>query len=198
MRLPDSQPPYQASEVLKTSEVWPREKQGGKRASQTIGCYTPHHMKHRKSLEEKYPPSEPCSCKVCLGFCSRPGWWTVKGADAALRAGYGKRMMLEMSPDRSFGVLSPAFKGCEVNFALQQFATRGCTFLKDDLCELHGTGFEPLECSFCHHERSGLGPKCHADLEKDWDTPAGRALIVRWSKLTGLWPRLHLPVSNTT
>jgi hypothetical protein len=34
-------------------------------------------------------------------------------------------MMLEMAPDRSFGVLSPAFKGNELVFAKQLFADQG-------------------------------------------------------------------------
>ena len=89
------------------------------------------------------------------------------------QAGYASRMMLEMSPDRSFGVLSPAFRGCEMAFAANEYAARGCTFFKDERCELYGTGVEPLECRFCHHDRPGLGPRCHADIEKDWNT-AGR------------------------
>ena len=99
-------------------------------------------------------------------------------------------MMLEMSPDRTFGVLAPAFKGCEVEFALDQHAHRGCTFLDDNRCELHGTGFQPLECRFCHHDRPGQGPQCHTDIEKEWTTPQGRALVVRWSKMTGFWERM--------
>lgn len=149
-------------------------------------------MKRRRSLARKYPPSEPCACEICLAYCRRPGWWTVEEADSAIVAGYGGRMMLEMAPDRSFGVLSPAFKGCEANFALDVCSVRGCTFLKDDRCELHGTGFQPLECRFCHHDRRGLGPKCHADIERDWNTSRGRVLVVRWSKLTGFWERLNL------
>lgn len=97
-----------------------------------------------------------------------------------MKAGYGSRMMLEISPDRTFGVLSPAFKGCECNYALQQYAGNGCNFLMNGLCELHGTGFEPLECLFCHHQRQGLGIKCHTDLEKDWQTPAGQFLVREW------------------
>ena len=31
-------------------------------------------VKQRKTLNEKYPPFEPCSCEVCLGYCIRPGW----------------------------------------------------------------------------------------------------------------------------
>ena len=149
-------------------------------------------MKRPQSLAEKYPPSPPCSCEVCLKYCLRPGWWTVEEASRALEAGHGKRMMLEMAPDRSFGVLSPAFRGCEEGFAIQENAHRGCNFLTDGLCELHGTGFQPLECRFCHHDRPGQGPKCHEDLEKDWNTLAGRALVVRWSKRTMFWERLRI------
>jgi hypothetical protein len=109
----------------------------------------------------------------------------VEEAERAMEAGYGKRMMLEMAPGFSFGVLSPAFKGNEARFAFNEYASNGCTFLVDRKCELHGTGHQPLECCYCHHERTGMGPRCHADLEQDWDTPAGRALVVKWSQLTG-------------
>lgn len=135
------------------------------------------------SLNERYPPSEPCSCDICRGYCRRPGWWTVEEAAKAMEAGYGSRMMLEMSPELTFGVLSPAFKGCEGYFALQDYSGFGCNFLKDGLCELHGTGFEPLECRFCHHLRKGLGQKCHADLEKDWKTATGQALVKKWLRM---------------
>lgn len=147
-------------------------------------------MKRKRSLEEKYPPSEPCSCSICLSYCRRPGWWTVDGARGAIEAGYANRMMLEMSPDRSFGVLSPAFIGCEMDFAASQYAAGGCTFLKDQRCELHGSGWMPLECRFCHHDRPGMGPRCHADIAKDWNSAAGRDLVVRWSNITNFWARM--------
>jgi hypothetical protein len=145
-----------------------------------------------KSLNQKYPPSSPCTCEICRGFCARPGWWTVAEATKIIQTGYAGRMMLEIAPDRSFGVLAPAFKGCEAQFAQQRYAGRGCTFLQDDLCELFGTGLQPLECRFCHHDRPGQGPHCHADLEKDWYTPDGASLVVQWSKLTGFWERINL------
>jgi hypothetical protein len=100
-------------------------------------------IKRRKTLAEKYPPSQPCTCEICVSYCRRPGWWTVEEAVRAIDAGVANRMMLEMSPDQSFGVLSPAFKGCEVDFALQRYTGRGCTFLKDNRCELYGTGLQP-------------------------------------------------------
>ena len=111
-------------------------------------------------LHKLFPPSEPCSCKVCRSYCSRPGWWSVDEANRAIGLGYSHRMMLEVSPELTFGVLSPAFTGCEMNFALQEFSGNGCTFHKNDLCELFGTGIQPLECRFCHHERTGEGKKC--------------------------------------
>jgi hypothetical protein len=139
--------------------------------------------RHKKSLSRRFSPSPPCSCEVCLGFCARPGWWTVSEAAQALAAGYGSRMMLEMAPDLTFGVLSPAFCGCEGFYAINEYKDRGCNFLKENLCELHGTGFQPLECRFCHHDRPGQGPICHAELEKDWHTPAAQVLVQRWAKI---------------
>ena len=110
----------------------------------------------------------------------------MEEAARALEAGYGDRMMLEVAPELTFGVLSPAFKGCERWIATNQLAKNGCNFLKEDRCELYGTGHQPLECRFCHHDRHGLGPKCHADLEKDWKTPVGQALVQKWMKQFGI------------
>jgi len=142
------------------------------------------------TLAEKYPPSPDCACPICLAYCRRPGWWTVTEAARAIEAGYARRMMLEMAPDQSYGVLSPAFKGCEGDFAREFSAVNGCTFFKDQRCELHGTDLMPLECRFCHHERPGQGLLCHADLERNWTTPAGASLVVRWSRLTGFLERM--------
>ena len=144
---------------------------------------------NKRTLHQKYPPSEPCSCDVCRVYCARPGWWTVEEASLAMDAGYANRMMLEVAPEMTFGVLSPAFKGCEGFYATNQFARNRCTFLKEDRCELYDTGHQPLECRFCHHERRGMGPKCHADLEKDWRTPAGQALVERWIRQINLMNR---------
>ncbi len=136
--------------------------------------------KQVQSLNERFPPSEPCSCEVCRGYCVRPGWWTVNEAKRAYEAGIGSRMMLEMSPELKIGVLSPAFKGCGGKIALQEFSHTECNFFTNGLCELFGTGLEPLECRFCHHERKGRGAKCHQALENDWNTPEGQALVLTW------------------
>jgi hypothetical protein len=144
---------------------------------------------HKKTLAQRFPPSPPCTCQVCQGYCQRPGWWTVAEAALALQAGYASRMMLEMSADGCFGVLAPAFKGCEVNFALEKYSDQGCTFFKEGRCELFGSGFQPLECRYCHHDRRGLGLKCHLAIGKDWDSLVGRLLVVKWSRQTDFWSR---------
>jgi hypothetical protein len=146
------------------------------------------------SLIEKYPPSEPCSCKVCLSYCKRPGWWTVEEAEKAIAAGFASRMMLEVAPEMDFAVLSPAFVGNEGKYSLQAFSKFGCTFLKGGLCELFGSGFQPLECRFCHHSRKGQGIRCHSAIEKEWKTNTAKRLIVRWGNTIGFWERQNLKI----
>ena len=140
-------------------------------------------------LAKKYAPSKPCSCDICLSYCQRPGWWTVEQAERAIHARYADRMMLEISPDLTFGVLSPAFKGNEANISLQVFARQGCTFLKENLCELFGTGLQPLECRFCHHSRLGLGKDCHSAIEKDWYSQKRQKLVIKWNEITRVFER---------
>lgn len=150
----------------------------------------------KKVLQKKFPPSEPCSCTICNSYCKRPGWWTVEEAKRAIAAGYAGRMMLEISPEFTFGVLAPAFKGNEGDLASKIFAHLGCTFLQENGCELFGTDYRPLECRFCHHLRRGLGKKCHDALEKDWHSKAGQKLVIDWGKSTGFFERQGLVFSE--
>jgi hypothetical protein len=112
----------------------------------------------------------------------------VEEAAKALKAGYGPRMMLEVSPEFTFGVLSPAFVGCEGNLALQEFKGNGCTFLKNGLCEIHTTSLLPLECRFCHHARLGKGEVCHRAIEQQWRA-IGQSLVNTWALKVGLWDK---------
>ncbi len=132
------------------------------------------------TLTERFVPSEPCSCDICLNYCKRPGWWTPEEFARVLKTAHRRRVMLEMSPEQTLAVPSPAFHGCELDFALQGHAARGCSFLKNDLCELFGTGLQPLECRFCHHERPGEGAECHNALEEEWLTAEGSRLVDTW------------------
>lgn len=144
-------------------------------------------MQQSVNLCEKYPPSEPCRCKVCVSYCLRPGWWAVSEAERAIDGGFSLRMMLELSPESTFAVLSPAFRGNEGTYAMNVFSKEGCTFLSNGLCELFGTDFQPLECRYCHHARCNMGKRCHDDLARDWNTEQGKRLIVKWGNITGFW-----------
>ena len=141
-------------------------------------------------LEDYYSPSPPCDCEICQGYCKRPGWWTVEQAARAMTEGISCKMMLEISPDFTFAVLSPAFKGCEGLIAINEFANQGCTFFQNSRCKLHHTSLQPLECSVCHHSTPGLGPKIHAELEKEWNSIKGQKIVINWMKETGFWEKL--------
>jgi hypothetical protein len=137
-----------------------------------------------KKLNKLFPPSGSCTCDICKNYCSRPGWWTVDEAIKAIGSDYADRFMLEISPEYSFAVISPAFKGAERNFALQEFSKKGCTFFNNDLCELFDTGLMPLECRFCHHTRIGEGKRCHDAIEKEWNTYKGQKTVETWMEKT--------------
>jgi hypothetical protein len=130
---------------------------------------TRNRFRKKPALNVQFPPSE-------------PGWWTVAEARQAIEKGYAGRMMLEVAPEGGWAVLSPAFYGSEGFIAVQETSHNGCNFLKNNLCELFGTGVQPLECRFCHHERVGQGKDCHAALERDWHSPEGQALVDEWKK----------------
>jgi len=44
-------------------------------------------------------------------------------------------MMLEISPERTFGVLSPAFRGGKGKFALNNYAQNRCNLSQNELLE---------------------------------------------------------------
>lgn len=99
-------------------------------------------------------------------------------------------MMLELAPERTFGVLSPSFRGNEAEYALRIFSHNSCTFLHDERCELFGTGLQPLECRFCHHLRKGKGSTCHRALEEEWKSDRAKRLVMRWATEMGLLQRM--------
>jgi len=147
-------------------------------------------------LKTMYSPSEPCSCETCVSYCKRPGWWTPEEAEKAIECGFAGRMMLEIAPEFNFAVLSPAFKGNELQYSSRVFADNGCTFLMNKRCELFNTGFQPLECRFCHHKRQGQGKMCHHDIEILWNTEKAKRIIVRWGNNTGFWLKQGLDVQE--
>lgn len=137
-----------------------------------------------------FPPSKGCSCSICQGYCKRPGWWTVEQAELAITLGYADRMMMEISPDFRYAVLSPAFYDCEGYIATNEASKNYCNFLKNGLCELHNTKLLPLECAFCHHERIGQGKVCHDAISLEWQTLKGQKLVAKWQNIVKLNEKL--------
>ncbi len=134
-------------------------------------------------LYHRFPPSEGCACPTCISFCRRPGWPLVEEAHLAIDAGLAPRLMLEFSPDLSFGILAPAFSQNEGMFALSCFSNNFCTFFDKGSCALFGLVYRPLECRFCHHERIGQGNACHLALAHEWNTSKGKRLVQRWLRI---------------
>ena len=136
-------------------------------------------------------------CPRCVSMCAeRPGWPTVREAEALLDAGYGGRLMLDWwvmlsTPDDVY-VLSPAFIGREGRYATERPEGR-CTFLtREGLCELHEVG-KPLECAVADcrweertEERKVAVARMKAGIVGDWSGEAGRALVARWKREVGL------------
>lgn len=132
------------------------------------------------NLAQHYKPSEACNCAACVAYClNLPGLWTLAQCRAALDTGLGPQMMLRLPPGKH-GILSPALRGCEGRLLDKTRIGRGCTFLQAGLCALHTTGQKPLECRVTHHSREKQSKACHMAIVAEWDSPAGKALVVEW------------------
>lgn len=120
-----------------------------------------------------------CTCDKCISACKHyPGWMTVEEAKAAIAAGFADRLMLDYwAADENVYVLCPTIQGVEGNVA--PFWPDGtCTFLANDRCSIHESGFKPMQCRttmVCND--SGADKQ---DFLQYWDTDEGRKLIADW------------------
>ena len=139
-----------------------------------------------------------CTCERCADLCRRnPGWMTPTEARGAIAAGYGPRLMCDwLEPSEELGnndrihVLAPASVGCEGWYA-PEFdiwelmigpPNKGkCIFFKTGLCEIHESGFKPLQC----REALACGEKVGIDnyeMARLWNSDDGRELVDFWWK----------------
>lgn len=122
-----------------------------------------------------------CSCEKCVKACKRyPGWFSVEEASRAIDGGHAKRLMLDWyAADPDIYVLAPAGQGYEGKSApFWPDEYMQCTFLINDRCTIHDSGFKPRMCCesmIC--QQTGPSKK---DFTEDWDTDEGRDLINRW------------------
>lgn len=147
-----------------------------------------------------------CTCDMCVGARERnPGWFTPEEAMQAIKAGYARRMMRDWYvPDEHVAsehdkiyVLAPASQGFGgtdapeipegLNLVAAMFWCKGrCTFLNKGLCEIHDSGFKPLQCrdAFCCDEGTRKYDRSDRDsnvsVAKLWNTEEGRAIVRAW------------------
>lgn len=145
--------------------------------------------------------SKSCHCPRCVNLClHNPGWMTPTEAELAIKAGLSNRLMrdwLEPSDEiknkERIYVLCPASEGCEgkdapdfdmyelIMSSLTGSLSKGeCTFLNEhNRCELHTTGFKPIECRLNFGCRPRVSIRNHT-VAKLWNTPKGRAVLAKW------------------
>lgn len=150
---------------------------------------------------EPIRPIRRCDCPKCVNLCQQnPGWMTPAEAMQAMDAGLAHRLMrdwLEPShqlnnPERLY-VLAAASLGCEGRDAPEfsffelfwGYAKKGrCTFLENDLCTIHDSGFKPKQCRESLGCLRKTGPDNY-EMARHWDNAEGRAALQRWQELVG-------------
>ncbi len=120
-----------------------------------------------------------CSCIACKNACREvPGWFTPTEAKLAIEAGLANRLSAVRECDVVAMAPSPVgYEGKE-----KRHGTGACTFLTaDGLCEIHTSGFKPIEC------RTGFGckgggpdyPSLHEEHTM-WKSEEGKAVVELW------------------
>ncbi len=142
-----------------------------------------------------------CKCEACVGACeNNPGWMSPGEAVAAMNAGLAKKLMLDwLDPSSEVGnqgrlpVLAPASLGNEGKlapemegmnwlFSMVEWTKGRCTFLsKEGLCEIHESGFKPVQCRSLTHD----GMMNNYDAAKLWLSSEGTEAVLRWREETG-------------
>ena len=145
-----------------------------------------------------------CACSKCISCCeSNPGWMTPVEAERAIAAGYGDRLMLdwlepsdELKNKKRIWVLAPASISYEGRNApempelsiglLGGWWEKGkCTFLKKKRCEIHSSGFKPLQCreSLACTTSRPPGYLSNYSMAKLWKTREAKSIVKRWKML---------------
>jgi Fe-S-cluster containining protein len=146
-------------------------------------------------------PEHSCKCRKCVEACRQnPGWFLPAEALKAIEAGYADRLMrdwYEGDRGQNTYVLAPASLGHEGEDApamttladLFAFLSGSgywkgqCTFLKNDLCAIHDSGFKPFQCRrafVCSGEEDAAST--NRMVARAWDTRIGRDAIMAWRR----------------
>jgi len=135
-----------------------------------------------------------CQCERCRSACTRmPGLFTPDEALKAIAAGLADRLMAVGYHDdrgtyRALAPLTEPIAGVYLptaitpHFRLETAAAKGrCTFFTADrLCEIHQSGFKPMECAGALLCRSG--PANNGAIRDAWAGREGRQVVSQWEK----------------
>lgn len=121
-----------------------------------------------------------CKCSACKGCCEKvPGWFTPTEAMLAIEAGFASRL----SAVKEYGVVAIAPSPVGYEGRAKHHGPGVCNFLtKDGLCEIHNSGFKPIEC------RTGFGCSPGADypeletMHEMWASEEGHNAVETWRK----------------
>ena len=141
------------------------------------------------------PNTTECNCSKCRALCSRnPGWPLPAEARAAIEAGYANRYMRDwLEPDEDIGntdrifVIAPAARGYggsdapEMELFDFNFKKGRCVFFVKNACELHASGFKPIQCRMALGCRENECPDNY-DIARAWNTVEGREVVELWQK----------------
>jgi len=125
-----------------------------------------------------------CRCKECVGMCKRyPCWPLPKEAKELILRGFGEKLMLD-NFEGKWEILCPAMKGYEGKRIPNSagIIPNCCTFLTNDLCDLHDLGLKPLEgreisCKSSLEERG-----VHTKIAMEWITKEGEEVVTLWKE----------------
>jgi Fe-S-cluster containining protein len=123
-----------------------------------------------------------CDCARCKHCCEEiPGWFAPTEAVKAIKAGYASRLSAVLELSSGVVALVPSIVGREGLPSL--FASGRCNLLtKEGLCEIHDSGFKPIECRIGYGCKE-VGPDVYPAIEmmhQMWRSPEGIAAIKLW------------------
>jgi hypothetical protein len=127
-----------------------------------------------------------CSCSECRDMCKTRCWPSPEEARKMIEVGLAFRMMKETHYIRNVEgevyVICPAiplFGGKDAPWAV---ARKGCVFFtRDQKCELHGTGYKPIEARLadCRFETQD---DLHDGVGALWGSEEGREVVGLWER----------------
>jgi len=134
-------------------------------------------------MELKVLPSE-CSCYLCTFMCHYPCCGTPEDVEALMDAGYAHRLMYD-DFDSGESIIKPALKGFEAKRSPPETGSqKGCTFWKNEKCELHSLGLKPSGGKLAHHDAS-MDDMIEVTnfIADSWKSKKAVEIIARWKKI---------------